>query len=1095
MAKIFGFDIGTTSIGFAAIDYEPDRETGNILRMGVRIFPEARDADGTPLNQTRRAKRMARRQLRRRKQRRRTLNECLAEAGLLPPFCPRRARRKEDEDDSWHVLMRSDPVELRKRGIDEKLDPHELGRALYHLAQRRHFRGRDLEEDEDELEGETTARGKGKKGKSEQSGDESKQSAEEKAAKASRDSTLAALKTSGHTLGQFLFEKAAPERQRGIHANRSTVHDEFDRLWNAQASHHAILRDPAFRGRVEDAIFAQRPVFWRKSTLGECRFMPGEDLCPKGSWLSQQRRMLEKLNNLALAGGNARPLDKEERVAILAKVQTQASMSWGAVRTALKPLYKARGEAGVERGLKFNLELDRSEALLGNPLEAKLAGIFGEEWASHPHRQGIRDAIHQRLWAADYGEVGEQRVVILPRNERKQRRANVAKSLVADFGVTAEQAAALKDLKLPTGWEPFSTTALGHFMPQLEAGVRFGVLTNSMEPTWQHWRAQNFPNRKQPTGEFLDRLPSPTRKHPEEMKRMASLRNPTVVRALNELRKVVNHLIGAHGKPDLIRVELAREIGKSKFEREEKQRGQQRQERRRREAAADLRSKGIDPLPANIGKWMLWEECGRFDPYSGKPICFDDLFRTGEFDVEHIWPRSKCFDGSYANKTLCLKALNIRKANRTPFKAFGNDPEEWSRMKERVWFQVKNGKMAKGKAKRFCREEPLDDEFTNRQLNDTSFAAREAVDFLKRLWPDVDIEPRATVQSVTGRVTAQVRRLWGMNNILSDEGEKTRADHRHHAVDALVVACTDPGITQRLSRYWQAKDDPAALPPRLDPPWSTIRPDAERLVTDIVVSHRVRKKVSGPLHDEMPWGYTGQDTVKDGKKFGIYAKRMPVEKLSLETLKINRVEEMSRNAKFVVRDEAVRKALLAHLEAAGAPPAKAYPPYPRVSLDGPEIRKVRVLTIQQRDLMAPVSKAGNSSADQERRPLGFADPANNHHIAIFRLPDGRADFEVVSLFEASRRLAKGEPIVRRSRGDGAVFVMSLAPGDTVKFPQSEKKGFWIVQGAWANGQIVLEHANDAAHSTTTRPTPGALLRDSVHKVSVDPIGRIRPAND
>jgi CRISPR-associated endonuclease Csn1 len=182
----------------------------------------------------------------------------------------------------------------------------------------------------------------------------------------------------------------------------------------------------------------------------------------------------------------------------------------------------------------------------------------------------------------------------------------------------------------------------------------------------------------------------------------------------------------------------------------------------------------------------------------------------------------------------------------------------------------------------------------------------------------------------------------------------------------------------------------------------------------------------------MPWGYTERDFIKDGRTFGIYVKRRPVEELGIETLKISRVQEMSRNAKFIVRDEAVRKVLLANLEAADMPPAKAYPPYPRVSPDGPEVRKVRVLAIRQKDLMMPVSKVGDGSAGQGREPLGFADPANNHHIAIYRLPDGKVDFEVVSLFEASRRLGKGEPIVRRKRDNGAEFIMSLAPGDTVE---------------------------------------------------------------
>ena len=111
--RIFGLDIGTTSIGFAVVDLDERRQSGKILRLGVRIFPEARDPDGTPLNQQRRAKRMMRRQLRRRRERRRSLNELLASAGLLPPF----------GGDEWRKVMALDPYALRARGLDEPLAP------------------------------------------------------------------------------------------------------------------------------------------------------------------------------------------------------------------------------------------------------------------------------------------------------------------------------------------------------------------------------------------------------------------------------------------------------------------------------------------------------------------------------------------------------------------------------------------------------------------------------------------------------------------------------------------------------------------------------------------------------------------------------------------------------------------------------------------------------------------------------------------------------------------------------------------------------------------------------------------------------------
>jgi len=1032
MARVFSFDIGTTSIGSAVVDYDPPNQTGEILHLGVRVFPEARDPDGTPLNQTRRQKRMMRRQLRRRRQRRRVLNEALFAAGLLPAY----------GSAEWQTVMGIEPFALRSRGLSERLEPHELGRALYHLSKRRHFKGRDL------VAGEETT--------------------EEKETQRDAESVIAQIKSSGQTLGQFLATKGPHERRRGVHAKRSVVAAEFDRLWQAQAAFHGVLRDPAFRSLTEGAIFSQRPVFWRKNTLGECRYMPGEPLCPKGSWLSQQRRMLEKINNLALVGGNARPLDDEERTAILEKAQYQASVSWPGVRAALRPIFKSRGEPGREKSLRFNLEEGGDSKLLGNAVEAELADIFGTAWPNHPHRQEIRDAVHERLWAADYGEIGEQRVVILPESERKNRRAAAERSFVADFSLTVDQAAALRDLKLPTGWEAFSTVALKKFLPHLEAGARFGTMTNGSE--WEGWRAETFPDREQPTGEILDRLPSPADK--EEQKRITALRNPTVIRCQNELRKVLNNLIRVHGKPHLIRVELAREVGKSKREREEMHAGSRKQERRRREAVADLRSKGIaEPSPADIEKWLLWQECGEFDPYSAKPISFDGLFGTNEFDVEHIWPRWISFDNSFSNKTLCLKSLNHKKANRTPFEAFGSDPE-WPQMKERVWALVRDGKMRPGKAKRFCREEPIAEDFKSRQLNDTGFAARQAVAFLKRLWPDVGVEAPVKVQVVSGRVTAQLRRLWGLNKILSDDGEKTRADHRHHAIDALVVACTHPGMTQRLSNYWQARDAGEASRPQIDPPWRTIREDAERKLDQIIVSHRVRKKVSGPLHKETVYGDTGRE-LKNGR----IAYRQFVYRKAVTALTKNELD--------AIRDEKVRALLKERVDEHGDI-KRAFATYPRLGGNGPEIRKVRITTKQQMNLMAQVS-------------TGYSDLGANHHVAIYLLPSGKFDFQVVSLFEAATRLAKHEQVVSRKRDDGGTFIMSLSQGDTVRFPKEkgQPSTLWRVQKIASKGQISLLDVNDASPEQPSlfEPMVGGIMSRNAIKVSIDPIGRLRPAND
>lgn len=1044
MALIFGFDIGTTSIGFAVIDHEPERETGVIHRLGVRIFPEARDPDGTPLNQQRRQKRMVRRQLRRRRSRRRLLNETLSAADFLPAF----------QSDEWPIVMGTDPYGLRKCGLSEALTPHEFGRALYHLAQHRHFRGRDLEEPNAE----------------------SPEAPDEKAATTDRESTLQTLKANGETLGAWLSERGPHDRKRGIHAHRTVVQDEFEKLWSAQVPHHPMLGDDALKARVQEVIFAQRPVFWRKNTLGECPFMPGEPLCPKGSWLSQQRRMLEKLNNLAIAGGNSRPLDEGERAAILEKLQSQASMSWAGVRTALKALYKARREPGSERSLRFNLELGGESKLFGNLVEAKLTTIFGEAWSAHPDKHAIRDAVHQRLWSADYGEIGGQRVVIRSAQERKERRARAAQSFMSDYDVTPRQAQALQELTFPAGWEPYSINALQAFLPHLEAGVRFGALVNG--PEYEDWRNATFPDRDRPTGEILDRLPSPAVK--EERERIAKLRNPSVVRTQNELRKVVNNLIGMYGKPDKIRVEVARDVGKSKREREEIQSGIRKQERRRKEALKDLESKGIaEPSRDDIERWMLWKESQERCPYTGDQIGFDALFREGRYEVEHIWPRSRSFDDSFRNKTLCRKSINLEKGNRTPFEYIGHDADNWASIQTRLGGLIapKGGVgMRPGKVRRFLAE-AMPDDFANRQLNDTGYAARHAVAFLKRLWPDVGLEAPVRVEAVTGRVTAQLRKLWTLNNILADNGEKTRADHRHHAIDALTVACTHPGMTNKLSRYWQAKDDPRAGRPDLSPPWPTIRLDAEKAVAEIVVSHRVRKKISGPLHKETTYGDTQTDVTTKTGTYRQFVTRKKVEALTKSEL----AGEPDTDGEGI-RDKNVRAILRAWVTERGGDPKKAFPPFPRLGENGPEIRKVRLLIKQQLSLMAPVS-------------TGYADLGSNHHIAIYRLPNGKADFEVVSLYCASRRLARREPVVRRPHEAGAAFVMALAPGDAVDFPTGEKKGIRVVQGVWASGVVVTLAHTDADGSSVWRPTAGSFVAGGARKVSIDPIGRIHRTND
>ena len=1041
MAYILGLDIGTTSVGFAAVAYDPARKAGKVLRLGARIFPESLEPKTrVPLNQERRRARLRRRLLRRRRMRAHELRAALHDAGLLPSA--------DTATDEWRALMRQEPYGLRARAAEgEKLEPHELGRALYHLAQRRHFKGRDIvEKDEDAKEDKDAEK-------------------EEEKAQSDSEKTSKALQQGGLTLGQWLHNRNPEEmRRRTARALRKNVEAEFATIWERQRQHHAALRSDDLRDELHTIIFFQRPVFWRKSTLGECPFFPDEPLCRRGSWLSQQKRMLETLNNLKFASGNQEPVQGEQRAKLLAVLQTQNSMSWAKVRSTL----------GLDKSVKFNLEEQGGDkSLLGHKLETKLAGCLGKDWANHPHKQAMRDEVPAAIWRADYGEAGPQRVVIHREKARQEARKKLRQQFADKYGISAEQAKALSELKFAQGWDPFSVKALQAFLPYLGEGVLFGALRSS--PDWAKWRSETFPNREQPTGEVLDRLPSPRDK--EEQERLKKIRNPVVVRVQNELRKVVNNLIAVHGKPAQIRVELTRDIGKPKHAREEIQKAIAAQTKRRNAAKNDLASKGMpEPSRDDIEKWLLWEECGHRCPYTGKHIGFDALFARGEFEVEHIWPRSRSLDDSYANKTLGHVDANREKKNQTPYE-YLHDKPQWDEVVARLRKLQEEKRMRRGKVKRFLASK-MPKDFASRQLNDTGYAANEAVAVLKRLWPDVGEKAPVHVNVVPGQMTAKLRHFWGLNGLLSGGEQKTRDNHKHHAVDALVVACTDTGLEQKLSRHYKKEEEGGTE--KFPLPWKTLREDVAKALGEIVVSHKVRKKVSGALHEETFYG-KGE---KEDDKYHLYPVRKPIETMT--------PREISN-----IRDDRIREKVAAWKKEAnviaaankGKPKEEKQdlPPYPRVadSNQSSVIRKARISVKSQAKFMLPVGTGNVALSD-------------NHHMAIFRLPDGKIVSDVVSLFEAAQRLKRKEALVRRQHSEhkDAKFLMSLSLGDALQFPpEAEKPGIKIVRAIKANRQIVLWEHDDAIGNSQWFPSAGTLIKQGAKKIAIDPIGRIRKAGD
>ncbi|WP_372802821.1 type II CRISPR RNA-guided endonuclease Cas9, partial [Lutibacter sp.] len=325
---------------------------------------------------------------------------------------------------------------------------------------------------------------------------------------------------------------------------------------------------------------------------------------------------------------------------------------------------------------------------------------------------------------------------------------------------------------------------------------------------------------------ILDKLPI----NIDADRQLQAIKNPIVITALFELRKLVNELIDEYGKIDEIKVEMARDLKASKSQRNTIRLEQKRLERENDRVKAKIEEAGQRVTHESLLKYKLWEECKQTCPYTGAIIPLHKLF-TGEIQIEHIHPWSRSLNDSFSNKTLCYADENRLKGDKTPFEFYGNDESNWTLIKERalkLFSDTKEYPKAYHKFKRFVQHK-FDDDFTSRQLNDTRYISKEAKNYLTQICEKVTVAP--------GQMTANLRQKWGLNYILNeDDGEKTREDHRHHAIDALVMASSKVSYLQELSKWnrynrnYNLKDFPM--------PWNGFNSDAENAVNNILVSHK-----------------------------------------------------------------------------------------------------------------------------------------------------------------------------------------------------------------------------------------------------------------
>lgn len=1129
---ILGIDLGTNSLGWAIVSLVDGVPTA-LIRAGVCVFEAGVNIDpksGKELtrNAQRREARHRRRQTWRRVRRITKIFNLLQGGGLLPAGDSSTPPKRRDlihhldkniRTSEWFKAKTNSglfpepsqtlPYILRAAALNELLEPYYLGRALYHLAQRRGFwsnRKRRIGTNEEDGPVASDIR-----------------------------SLDAEMKASGSaTLGVHFacLSPFEPRRIRGWHTSRVMYQHEFDAIWGKQAElgRYRGLLNEDFRAKLREALFDQRKGKLRKGLVGRCEFEREECRAPAYLLASQRFRLLQVVNNFKfrVPGGQDQALTPEYRQKLIDALERSEEMTFKDVRELLV----------LGKRQSINLQRDKEEAKMpGNDTGAQLFRVFREQWFQFTEEEQdkiVGDAF-SILSVQDFS-FRERRAEKYLRNKRVE---NLKDSLDSFLNITFED-----------GYGGLSLKAIARFMPLLRRGFPYGVLSphyQELSPdvserlialadagvpylTACEMVLTAPPVHHQP----LPILPPVTAD--DVARRIGIVRNPIVIRSLTELRKVVNAIIERYGPPTRMHVELLRELKKPKNVRERIWKENFSRERANNaiERLIHDQDRLPKPSPRDIEKHKLWNEAapgGNKCPYCLGNMCRTNLFAVDSpYQIDHIIPRERSLDDSFANKVLCHIDCNRKKGDRTPWEAFapenGGDPDIWDRMLRYVaTFGGEKG-VVEEKLRRFKMNTEALEKFLKareaRQFNDAAYASRLAADYVALLYGGrTNTDGNLCVQVRSGGLTQHFREAWGLNSILGDgpcaDGGRTlkpRHDHRHHAVDAAVIAVTDQEMATRLNEA--AKRRQLARPGRFgqfDEPWNGFKAELRAEVLDrIVVSHRVSRRASGSLHKETNYSV---DDEKYGK--GIRRHRVPVTKLSKENIFRD----------DVIADAGVIKRLRELL--GGGDPKKVFaeaPPFFETT-DGRTIpiKKVRI---------NEVVKTRQVGKDYRAR---FVKPENNHHLEIFAIldpnvPDKELAWDsdgVVTMLEALQRLRdekqrgveRPTAIKKDGFGEHTKFKFSVAPGEILECDavrngktlighkltgEEEKLGrvrlvVRSISQEEKKGSIKIEmvHVTDARQNIKfpdrVTKSPSELFKWNAKKIVVTVLGEVSEAHD
>ena len=1105
---VLGLDLGVGSIGWCLIALDAQGDPAEILGMGSRVVPlnNATDAADFSIgkaftaNQERTARRTMRRGFARYQLRRYRLRRELAKVGMLP-------------DAALIQLPLLELWELRERAATagRRLTLPELGRVLCHINQKRGYR--HVKSDAAAIVGD-----EGEKKKD-------SNSAYLAGIRANDEKLQDEHKTVGQYFAEQLRQNQSESPTGGISYrikdqifSRQRYIDEYDQIMAAQRVHYPdILTDAFIRMLRDEVIFMQRPLKSCKHLVSLCEFEKqervmrvqqddgkggrllverrvkfGPKVAPKSSPLFQLCRIYEALNNIRLTrpDGSPRDITPEERAKIVAHLQSSASLSFAALKKLLKEKALIADQLTSKSGLK------------GNSTRVALAAAL-QPYPQYHHLLDMELETRMmtvQLTDEETGEVTEREVAVVTDSYVRQplyrlwhilysieERDAMRRALITQLGMKEEDldGGLLDQLYrldfVKPGYGNKSAKFICKLLPQLQQGLGYSEACAAVG-----YRHSNSPTSEEITERtLLEKIPLLQRNE---------LRQPLVEKILNQMINLVNALKAEYGV-DEVRVELARELKMSREERERMTRQNGQRKEANDKVAERIRQCGLYPTKPRIQKYMLWEEAGKVCLYCGRSIEEEQCLNGDDMEVEHIIPKSVLYDDSYGNKTCACHECNQTKGNRTALEYIRAKGWEAEYM-ERINDLLKEKKISYSKHQRLrWLKEDIPSDFLERQLRLTQYISRQAMAILQ--------QGIRRVSASEGGVTARLRSLWGYGKILhtlnldrydsmgetervSREGEATeelhitnwskRMDHRHHAIDALVVACTRQSYIQRLNRLssefgrgnkkmedLEAQEQQAKETGRFSnlERWLTQRPHfSVRTVSDkvaeILISYRPGQRVVTRGRNIY------RKKTADGREVtcvqrGVLVPRGELMEASLygKILSQGRERIVKRyplhDLKGEVVDPRLRELIAVYnQEITSKVKAKGTPLY----LDAAEKQEVR--SVRCYVDKPSVAKAIPIRFDECGRAITFVKSGSNHHLAIYRTPKGELVESIVSFWDAVNRARYGLPLIIKyprkameqviQREDIPESVLSLLPPADYEFVEVFQQNEMAVVG-------------------------------------------------